>query len=155
MRIRTIKPEYFHSEKIAQLSFPARYLYAGMWCYSDDYGRSRNNVRLIRASIFPLDEDVMSSDVGEWLKEIVNLEMLHQYTVDAKDYFHIVDWFTNQAPSHRRSAGVHPAPTCMQGDEMCMHVSERCTQKSAGTGKGNREQGAGRGMLPSNPEERI
>ena len=39
MRIRTIKPEFWPSEKLAKASREARLLFVGLWSMADDSGR--------------------------------------------------------------------------------------------------------------------
>lgn len=149
-RIRTIKPEFFSSEKVAALSFPARILYEGLWCFGDDHGRGLSNVKLLKAYIFPLDDEVSVEDVTLWYKEIESQGMIHTYIAGGEGYYHVVDWAGNQAASHRRSKPMYPAPTCMQvaadGSKSHLLACEGVLEK----GEGNRE--GGEGMPDSDPE---
>lgn len=145
MRIRTIKPDFFHSESIIGLSFPARYLYTALWCLADDHGQALANMRLIRAAVFPLEDSVTLEDVTLWFKELVESEHLHPYEVDGKEYFHVPSWNKHQSAAFRRSKPIHPAPTCMQA--ACDPL-----QNSAGSGKGKGE-GEGERESAHNPDE--
>lgn len=62
MRIRSIKPEFWRSEDIAELSIPTRLLFIGLWSYVDDNGVGRDDDALIMADLFPRD---MSRDFSE------------------------------------------------------------------------------------------
>lgn len=56
-RIRTIKPEFWQSEKLAGLSEHARLLAIALLNHADDEGYFMANVALVRASCFPFDDD--------------------------------------------------------------------------------------------------
>lgn len=149
-RIRSLKPEFFSSEKVASLSFPARLLYQGLWCFGDDEGRGIANMRLLKAYVFPLDDGVGVEELTLWFKEIESQGMIHTYEVHGENYYHVVDWVPNQSAAFRRGKGLYPAPTCMQtnasGDKLqllaCIGVLEK--------GEGNREEGEG--MPDTDPE---
>lgn len=154
MRIRTLKPEFFQSETIASLSFPARILYQGMWCFADDHGRGRANPKLVKAAVFPLDDDMGIEDVTLLMKEVFESGMAHPYEVGGKDYYHVVQWIENQSAAFRRGNPIHPAPTCMQDDASCDDLEQVGMHASAGTG--NREQvGGSRDASPHRPEPEI
>jgi len=52
-RIRTIKPEFFDDEKLAQTSRDARLAFIGLLVHSDDYGVVKENPRWLKARVFP------------------------------------------------------------------------------------------------------
>ncbi len=56
MRIRTIKPEFFKSEEIADLPPLERLLFIGLWCAADANGVLENRPRRIKAEVLPYDE---------------------------------------------------------------------------------------------------
>lgn len=57
-RIRSIKPEFWADEALAELSRDARLLLIGMFNFADDHGRMRGAPMLIRAQVFPYDTDL-------------------------------------------------------------------------------------------------
>ena len=63
-RIRSIKPETFTSEDVNSLTLPARWTFAGLWCYVDDEGRGRADPRLVKASVWPIDDAVTATDAA-------------------------------------------------------------------------------------------
>ena len=57
MRIRSIKPEFWTSQDIADLSWDERLLFVGLWSYVDDNGVGRDVEKLITADLFALEDD--------------------------------------------------------------------------------------------------
>lgn len=71
-RIRTIKPDFWKSEKLAERlpgadGRQARLLFIGLWNFSEDHGVIRGKASYIRSELFPYDEDVTTADVERWL----------------------------------------------------------------------------------------
>ena len=56
-RIRSIKPEFWSSESITNLSREARLVYIGLWCFADDEGRFRAQLGVLAGQLFPEDDD--------------------------------------------------------------------------------------------------
>ncbi|STW12989.1 primosomal protein I [Klebsiella pneumoniae subsp. rhinoscleromatis] len=55
-RIRTIKPEFWTDEDMAEVSEPACLLAIGLLNYADDEGYFNANPKLIKAAVFPIRE---------------------------------------------------------------------------------------------------
>ena len=68
MRIRTIKPEFWTSETIAPLSDKAKLLAIGLLNFADDEGYFWANPVLIRAALFPFEDE--SKTILGWLQEL-------------------------------------------------------------------------------------
>jgi hypothetical protein len=71
-RIRSIKPDYWKSEKLAALlpgpdGREARRLFVGLWNFAEDHGVVRGNPAYIRAELYPYDEDVTTKYVATLL----------------------------------------------------------------------------------------
>jgi len=66
MRIRTIKPEFFKDEYVAELSSWARLLYIGLWGLADRDGRLEDRPKRIKVEVLPYDDQ----DVDALLKEL-------------------------------------------------------------------------------------
>jgi hypothetical protein len=56
MRIRTIKPDFFKSEHIAELPVMTRLLFIGLWCMADCKGRMEDRPKRIKVELLPYDE---------------------------------------------------------------------------------------------------
>lgn len=69
MRIRTIKPEFFKDEQLAELSPWARLLFIGLWGLADRDGRLEDRPMRIKVEILPYDDE---QDVNILLDELAN-----------------------------------------------------------------------------------
>lgn len=107
-RIRTIKPEFFTSLTVANLSHQARLTFVGLWTHVDDRGRCVDDARLVKAALWPLD-DRTSKDVDVDLWEIADAGLIQRYTVDGKKFIAVTTWEEHQRIS-RPSGSKHPAP---------------------------------------------
>jgi hypothetical protein len=54
-RIRSIKPEFWTSEKVMECSLQARLFFIGLWNFCDDYGRHPTSAKQLKALVFPGD----------------------------------------------------------------------------------------------------
>ncbi|MES2367674.1 MAG: hypothetical protein V4563_17490 [Pseudomonadota bacterium] len=59
-RIRTVKPEFWQHEELANLPAETRLLAIGLLNHSDDEGYFRANHKLIKAAVFPFSDDSVS-----------------------------------------------------------------------------------------------
>jgi len=109
MRIRSIKPETWTSHDFTSLPIPARLTYIGLWTYADDEGRGRADARLIRAAIWPLDDDVTVADIEEHLTVLAKQGLIVLYDADGVRLFAIPSWRQHQHP-RKPQASKFPAP---------------------------------------------
>jgi hypothetical protein len=109
-RIRTIKPGFFTSEDVAALSFPARLTWIGLWTYVDDAGRGKANPRLIKAAIWPLDDDVDLEQVVEILADLEREGRVLLYEVDGVDYLEVIAWRVHQRIDRPTASTIPPPP---------------------------------------------
>ncbi|MGH3584848.1 MAG: hypothetical protein ACRDQ0_00855 [Pseudonocardia sp.] len=107
-RIRTIKPDFFTSLTIADLTPEQRLTFIGLWTHCDDEGRCVDDPRLIKAAIWPLD-DRNSVDVEIDLKALSESSLILRYTLNRKRYLAITNWFEHQR-INRPTASKFPAP---------------------------------------------
>lgn len=56
MRIRTIKPQFFKNEDLAELSPWTRLLFMGLWLMADGKGRLEHRPSRIKVELFPYDD---------------------------------------------------------------------------------------------------
>lgn len=107
-RIRSIKPGFFRSEDVSALPFRARLTWIGLWTHCDDQGRAKDNGRLIKGDIWPLDS-VNLRDIEEDLATLAGHGRIVRYEVDGKRYLEIVNWHAHQAISKPTPSRI-PAP---------------------------------------------
>lgn len=77
-RIRTIKPDFFRNEILAELPMPARVLFIGLWTLSDRRGRLEDRPKRIKADVFPYD----SVDCEDLLQRLQSAGFIVRYTVE-------------------------------------------------------------------------
>ncbi|MFD4553542.1 hypothetical protein ACFWP5_04325 [Streptomyces sp. NPDC058469] len=118
-RIRTVKPEAFVSESLAEVSVEAERTFFGLLTQSDDHGRHRDNAAIIAGLLWPLRAEHTSVHVEDDLHQLANAGLLCRYTgCDGRRYLHIVTWSEHQKidkPSQSR------LPSCPQH-----HAVDRC-----------------------------
>ncbi|QMU67287.1 hypothetical protein [Streptacidiphilus sp. P02-A3a] len=127
-RIRTIKPEAFISESLAEVSIAAERTFFGLLTQSDDHGRHRDNAAIIAGLLWPLRAEHTSVHVEDDLQQLADAGLICRYTgCDGRRYLHIVTWSEHQKidkPSQSRL----PACTRHRAPERCAPCKGTCTQ---------------------------
>lgn len=109
-RIRSIKPGFFTSLDIAELRRETRLHFAGLWTYADDHGRGVDDPRLLKAAIWPLDDDITTDDIERMQDELVKHDRITRYSAGDRRYFQIHKWPDHQKPN-RPQPSTLPAPS--------------------------------------------
>ena len=78
-RIRSIKPDFWASEQILDLSIPARLAFIGLWNFSDDDGLHKASVRSFKAQVFPAG-DVSERKMANIVSELMAFGLLRERT---------------------------------------------------------------------------
>lgn len=154
MRIRTVKPEFWKSETLAEVSLEATHLFVGLFNYVDDEGRAKGNINLIKAELFPLREEISRGTVAEWLRELHSIGVVESYTVNGRDYIHLPTFLEHQRISKPQKSKLPPPedaevqpkdaetePTNGHSAPSPEPVAEQSRNSRGGKGTGNREQG--------------
>ena len=94
-RIRTIKPEFPHSESMGRISRDARLAFVMLWTIADDSGRLRGNSRMLASLLFPYDDDAPQL-MDSWLKELEGEKCVVRYQVDGQSYLQVCNWLNHQ-----------------------------------------------------------
>jgi hypothetical protein len=129
-RIRTIKPEAFVSESLAEVSVEAERTFFGLLCQADDHGRHRDNAAIIAGLLWPLRAEHTSVHVEDNLQQLANAGLICRYTgCDGRRYLHIVTWFEHQKidkPSQSR------LPSCPEhhGADRCAPCKGACAKRA-------------------------
>ena len=146
MRIRSIKPEFWTSEDIAALDWPTRLLFIGLWSYVDDNGVGRDNPKLIKADLFPLEDDPRETlaTVSRGLQALCDGGQIDRYSVDGKPFLYVNAW-----PDHQRidrpNKARYPLPTCENAEPReTIATPSRVSRETPATGAGEQgNRGAG------------
>ena len=99
-KTRMLKPDLRTSVKVASWPREVRYFWTLSWGYVDDFGKGLDNLLLIRADCFPLDDDVTLEMLDCWLWRWQQDGVLARYTAGGKDLLQIVNWSEHQKPQH-------------------------------------------------------
>lgn len=94
-RIRSIKPEFPHSESMGNVSRDARLTFIQLWTLADDEGRLRGNSRMLASLLFPYDDDAKDLIDG-WMSELEREKCVVRYAIDGTHYVQILNWLMHQ-----------------------------------------------------------
>lgn len=109
-RIRSIKPEFFTSLTMADVGVHVRLTFIGLWTHVDDEGRCLNEPRLMKAALWPLDDDVTADDVRRFVNELAKHGLVVMYSHEGREYLEITSWDEHQSISKPRPSRL-PSPT--------------------------------------------
>lgn len=130
-RIRTIKPEFPHSESMGRVSRDARLTFILLWTIADDDGRLRGNSRMLASLLYPYDKDaseLISSEncahdrencaqpceicaqprISVWLDELEREKTIVRYEVNGSQYIQILNWLSHQRIDHPTKSKIPP-----------------------------------------------
>ena len=154
-RIRTIKPEFFTSEDILDLSPLARLLYIGIWCEADREGRLAWKPKTLKTRYLPVD----NADVHELCRELTERGLVIPY---GDGFAYIPSFLKHQHINPREAKSLFPDPLeCPSFDasNLDLHASSRVTDASVTRreeGKGKERKGKeGEGTRVATREEEI
>lgn len=104
-RIRTIKPEFWTDEDMADLSEPACLLAIGLLNYADDEGYFNANPKLIKAAVFPIREP--SVPITVLIRELSNCGYLTMFsTQDGKHFGAITNFLKHQVVNKPKESKI-------------------------------------------------
>ncbi|MYN45926.1 hypothetical protein GTP23_12795 [Pseudoduganella sp. FT93W] len=107
-RIRTIKPEFWTSEQIAECSPTSRLLFIGIWNFCDDHGIHPASIKRLKMEVFPSDP-IADADIQSMVSELEAAGLIQVYEIEGKQYWLVTGWARHQKiekPTYR-----HPLPT--------------------------------------------
>ena len=107
-RIRTIKPTFFTSLTVANLTVEQRLTFIGLWTHVDDAGRCVADGRLIKAALWPLDDRSPDDVMGD-LDALTEAGLIVPYTADGRCYLQVTGWSEHQRISRPTKSDL-PAP---------------------------------------------
>lgn len=100
MRIRSTKPEFWRSERVALLSWDARLVLKGLESYVDDNGVGKDDMALILGDVFSRDMLANPRDtlarVSASVSELAEHGFLHRYEADGTRLLYLSWWDSNQ-----------------------------------------------------------
>jgi len=105
-RIRTIKPEFFLHDRLAELSPLHRLLFVGLWTQADRDGRLKDRPRRIKVAVLPYDD----ADVDAMLDDLHRGGFLVRYAVDGDQFIEITGFSKHQSVNVKEPKSTIPPP---------------------------------------------
>ena len=105
-RIRSIKPEFFLDEELAELSPLTRLLFVGLWTLADCEGRLEDRPKRIRAQLHPYDD----GDTDAMLQALHDARFIKRYSVNGVRYLEIRSFKKHQRLSGKEADGESALP---------------------------------------------
>jgi hypothetical protein len=103
--MRVIKPDYWKSPKLANLSgdWDARLVLAGVWSYVEDNGVGLDNPTLIAAELFPFEDQALAMPkVAQALERLFGQDHIDRHKADVEgtrlSLVGVCDWKNWQRP---------------------------------------------------------
>lgn len=95
-RIRSIKPEFFTDEHLAELPPLDRLVFVGLWTIADKAGRLEDRPKRIKAIVLPYD----SADMVKILDRLADAKFILRYEIDGQRLIQIRTWEKHQRVHH-------------------------------------------------------
>ena len=137
-RIRTIKPEFPHSESMGRVSRDARLTFILLWTLSDDSGRLRGSSRMLASLLFPYDDDAKDL-IDAWLSELERESCIARYMIAGTSYLQVCNWSKHQKIDKPSGSKIPPPE---EGSRILSNPREVSSEDQ---GSGIRDQGRDRG----------
>lgn len=108
-RSRTLRPSFFSSFTLAQVSRDCRLFFEGLWVEADDEGRLIDSPKMLAGAIFPHDDDVTREVADGWMDDLVRVGAIVRYEAAGGRYAAITHFAVHQRPPHPTPSRL-PAP---------------------------------------------
>lgn len=105
-KIRQIKPTMPTDEKLAEVSIPARHLFATGLMFFDDAGRMEYSPKRLKMQIFPAKRD-MDLEIEPLIDELCEQGLWHRYEVSGRRYVCVPNFLKHQR-THKPTPSVIP-----------------------------------------------
>lgn len=109
-RIRTVKPDIRRSQLVSSWPYPVRWTFVGLPGYLDDEGRGLDDCRLIKAELYPLDDDMTPKKISDHLDVIAGHGPVCRYEIDGRRYLHVTSWREHQRINRPTPSRIPPCP---------------------------------------------
>ena len=111
-RARNIKPGFFANEDLAECSFPARYIFPGLWMLADRDGRLEDRPKRIKGELLRYD----SEEVEPLLCELERHGFIVRYSAEGLDVIQVVNFLKHQNPHHKEAPSRLPKHESLRFD---------------------------------------
>jgi hypothetical protein len=111
-RIRTVKPDTFRSETLAEVPLSTERTFIGLWCEVDDEGRFRERAAVLHGALWPLRTDHSVRDVEDDLNILADKKLTCRYEIGGVKYLHLPSWKEHQRINRPTPSRLPACPTC-------------------------------------------
>jgi len=126
-RIRSIKPDFFINDEVAELDPLTRLFYIGLWTQADREGRLQDRPRRLKAALVPYDD----CDIEAMLETLADTDHIMRYEVAGERFIQVQNFTRHQHVNVKEQPSTIPAP--------CKHPTS--TQEGKGEeGKGEERE---------------
>ena len=142
-RIRTVKPEFWLNEDLAEQPSDTRLLALGLLNQADDEGYFKANPAILKGAIFPLSETSVSVQV--MLTQLSKIGYIKIYNgSDSRQYGHVVNFVKHQVVN-RPSASKIKQLINFSEESVNYHgeVTDHSLEERKGKEQGKEEEGKG------------
>lgn len=99
-------PNICISEAMAELPAEVERTYVRLWTHCDDHGRCVDNVKLIKAAIYPLHDDMTLEVLDAHLDRLVAGRHLVGYEVNGREFLQVREWTVYQHPQRPKDSPI-------------------------------------------------
>jgi len=131
-RIRTIKPSFYVSESLAEVSLTAERTFGGLITQVDDAGRIKDNAAVLHGAIWALRPEHTPVDVETDLMQLEKAGLICRYVVGGKRYLHLVTFSDHQKISHATPSKLPDCPHEIHGGYLRDQLSSGDFPSSSG-----------------------
>jgi hypothetical protein len=112
MANRVVRGEFNASESMAARSLMAELVFVKLLLVVDDYGRCDARPRLLLSQLWPMREEVNTSDLAIWVDELASGDdpPLVIYEVEGRKFIELVNYEQHRGNSKRSSVSRFPHP---------------------------------------------
>jgi len=107
----------WQSGHFKRLNLRQRLLWTGVITLADDEGKLKGESAVLRAGIFPFDEEVSAKMVEQDLQTLQKEGLIERYTVAGDLYIRLVKWAKYQKPSHPAPSKIPDPPPVKNSGE--------------------------------------
>jgi hypothetical protein len=138
-RMRSLRPDFFLREDMADVSLEAHFLLGGLAVLADRDGRLLDRPRTIKAQVSPF-RDI---DVEKALGELVAAGVVARYSAGGKAVLALLTWEEDQTPHPKETSLGLPPPPVNYSPTVAFQATPQPSRK-VHDGSGNDGDGSGR-----------
>jgi hypothetical protein len=134
---RIIRESALTSESLARVSDFAERLFFRLTIIADDYGRFNGNVSVIRGRCMPIVPNATEKRIESALEELVHVDSIRLYDVEAKRFGHFVKWTDHQRTRQGKPKFPEPPPFAASRGESPQVAAQVVFENGNENGHGN------------------